>query len=731
MMQPNKPQKRFPLLEQHFRALIALLGLFTLVIVFTLSSRTDMEIARNKMQTSVNYIKAQCISYETIGLASETKSLMRVIQSVQQLNREIEADRQLREDAPLDTAALQRYATESYLTGVLLLNPDGTVQAASSFSHEALDETLANEQLLDCAAHPEKTYAVRIPCGEDAYIDLAAFGCTATGGILVGYYHTPAEYARSYNFSFQHLLSGYNVQRDGTLAIAQGDTIIASNDLDLLGHTVDEVASLYHLQQQDQLGQIVHVKTYFIGPHGSYGILDRGRNFYIYVVMPERLIFSTTPKNLLFTIVAYALAAILVLLVRYRMNRQYQEDQLRREQAYQEELKEAARKADAANRAKTQFLQRMSHDIRTPINGIRGMVEIGNYYADDLKKQAECRQKIWDSSGLLLELVNEVLDMGKLESGEVVLEERPFNIIELTREVSTVLEKQAASRGIQITYKEQNVAHPDLVGSPLHLKRLLMNILSNAVKYNKENGTITLTCRELRTEDDRVWIEFICADTGIGMSEEFQKHIFEPFTQENQNARSTYAGTGLGMSITKSLVDKMGGTITFESQQNVGTTYYITLPFRVDSRSADKPHADKPAATNTLDGMHLLLVEDNALNLEIAQFLLEKAGASVATAANGQEAVDAFTHSPAGTYDAILMDVMMPVMDGYEATRTIRALAQTTRPDAGSIPIIAMTANAFVEDRRRAYAAGMNEHLTKPLDSEKLVQVLAQYRRSH
>ena len=297
-------------------------------------------------------------------------------------------------------------------------------------------------------------------------------------------------------------------------------------------------------------------------------------------------------------------------------------------------------------------------------------------------------------------------------------------MVKLLTGLRDVLEKQAAGRGIKIICEDIALPHPELIGSPVHVKRLMMNIMSNAVKYNKDNGTITVTLQELRCEGGKAWIRFTCADTGIGMSEEFQKHIFEPFTQEALDARSTYGGTGLGMSITKSLVDKMDGTITFESKQGVGTTYVITLPFEINRDAEPQPGHEKSMDASTLQGMRVLLVEDNDLNLEIAQFLLENAGMKVTTARNGQQAVDTFAAAAPGSFDAILMDVMMPVMDGYEATRTIRRLDHL---DAGSIPILAMTANAFTEDRRRAYEAGMNEHLTKPLETELVLKALAKY----
>ena len=365
----------------------------------------------------------------------------------------------------------------------------------------------------------------------------------------------------------------------------------------------------------------------------------------------------------------------------------------------------------------------MSHDIRTPINGIRGMVEIGDRCPEDMARQADCRKKIWEASTLLLELVNEVLDMGKLESGEVVLESVPFDLHELMHEITDVLEKQAAERGIVLHREYGRLPHPRLVGSPLHVKRLLMNVLSNAIKYNRDKGRVMLDCFELSSNGDNVQICFVCADTGIGMSEEFQKRMFEPFTQENAGVRSVYGGTGLGMSITKSLVDKMGGTIGVESKQGVGTTYTITLPFAVDNTQAEEP-AQQQTDLTVLQGRRLLLAEDNALNMEIMEFLLNEVGVKVTKAADGQQAVEAFAASPVGGFDAILMDVMMPVRDGHEATRAIRAM---DRPDAKTIPIFAMTANAFTEDRLKALQAGMNEHLPKPIDPDALYRLLVKY----
>ena len=720
------------IIRYHYIVVCILMGLLVLGGVFVGSIQTDLNTAEKHFSDTISYIKEQCTGYDNLNLASETKSLMRVMENVQHLCSDIERERELDDSFVLDDAAVAQYLRSYTITGALLLTPEGKVECSAStdgltddpLTADELPQTLSRTTLLNVADHPQQVYAGRVELENGSYVDIAACARTDKRGVLVVYYHTTEEYARNYNLSYQNIVQGYSPQADGTIVVTRGDQIVASNDASLLGTSVDDMPVLAGLKTNGTDGKMLHVHTGWTGPGCAYGVIERGRNFYVYVFRPEAEVFDSTPRNMLFAVFVYAVILFLVQMLRWKTAQRYREQQLRREQEYQKQLKAEALKAEAANIAKTEFLQRMSHDIRTPINGIRGMVEIGDHYPEDTARQTECRRKIWEASTLLLELVNEVLDMGKLESGEIVLESCPFNVIELKDGIRQTMERAAAERGIMMTDRTE-VKHTTLIGSPLHLKRLLMNILSNAIKYNKDNGSIDLTCREVRSDGKIAWIEFICADTGIGMSEEFQKHLYEPFTQEHSDARTSYNGTGLGMAITKSLVEKMGGTIECRSKLGEGTTYCITIPFVIDSSAAPRVEetAVLPAATPA--GMHVLLAEDNELNIEIAVFVLENAGVTVTKAVNGQDALDQFAASAPGTFDAIIMDVMMPVMDGYQATRAIR---QLDRPDAGSIPILAMTANAFVEDRRRAYEAGMNEHLTKPLEPEVVLRTLAKYR---
>lgn len=396
----------------------------------------------------------------------------------------------------------------------------------------------------------------------------------------------------------------------------------------------------------------------------------------------------------------------------------------RTEIAYQEKLKKSAREAQIANQAKTDFLRRMSHDIRTPINGILGMIEIADNHPADIEKLQDCRLKIRQAAGTLLSMVSDILDMNKLESGTLEPESVPFDIFALLMEANHLTEMQAPAYGVTIHMKNPPFPVRRVIGSPTFLRRVLLNITSNALKYNRRGGRIDLSCDKIEIKGEKTFFTLSCADTGIGMSPSFQSRAFEPFTQESDTARTHYMGTGLGLSIVKEFVSKMGGTITLSSQKGVGTRFTITIPFTIDHASQEAETASQSPVS--LSGLHVLLVEDNELNREIALCLLEKEGMEITTCENGAEAVKAFRESPLGYYDLILMDIMMPVMDGYEASRRIRSLP---RRDASLIPIFAMTANAFQDDIEKSHQSGMNEHLTKPLHTKTMLSAIRKYVR--
>lgn len=396
----------------------------------------------------------------------------------------------------------------------------------------------------------------------------------------------------------------------------------------------------------------------------------------------------------------------------------------RAEIAYQEELKKSAREAQIANQAKTDFLRRMSHDIRTPINGILGMIEVADNHPTDIEKLKDCRHKIRQAAGTLLSMVSDILDMNKLESGMLEPESVPFDIWALLMEVNHLTEMQAPAYGVTVHVKNPPFPVRRVIGSPTFLRRVLLNIASNALKYNRRGGRIEFSCDKIELTGEKVYFTLTCADTGIGMSPSFQQRAFEPFTQESNTARTHYMGTGLGLSIVKEFISKMGGTITLSSQKDVGTRFTITIPFPIDHASQEAETASQSPVS--LSGLHVLLVEDNELNREIALCLLEKEGMEITTCENGAEAVKAFRESPLGYYDLILMDIMMPVMDGYEASRRIRSLP---RRDASLIPIFAMTANAFQDDIEKSHQSGMNEHLTKPLHTKTMLSAIRKYVR--
>ena len=389
------------------------------------------------------------------------------------------------------------------------------------------------------------------------------------------------------------------------------------------------------------------------------------------------------------------------------------------EKEYRERLDRLATEAIRANQSKNDFLRRMSHDIRTPINGIQGMVRIGEYYADDPEKQKECRKKILEASGYLLELVNDVLDMSKLDENLVIWKEEHFNMNSVMNEIVSMLSFQASEHSVTLTY-ESEIIHSSLYGGAGTLKRICANIIGNAIKYNKPNGNVDCSIKETRSDDQKAYFTIVCADTGIGMSEEFQKIMYEPFAQENPDFNSN-GSTGLGLAIVKKAIDLMGGDISVQSKIGEGTTFTINLPFAIDCDDRKETAARNVVSTKKLDKTTVLLVEDNDLNYEIAKFILETNGAKVLKASDGKQALDIFSESEEGEISVILMDVMMPVMDGISATAAIRSL---DRSDASVVPIIAMTANTYTDDIERVLTAGMNAFVEKPVDAEKLVDII-------
>ena len=708
----KKKEKRIQLLGGMIGICVAVVSLF----YFFHAEKTEAE---KRMVEIVNYVKVQCSTYTHYNESSESKSLLRAIESARQMSTNIKTEKE--NGGHLSRELLKENLQTLWVDGIIVLDTEGKTDCEYS-----TDESLANEItaylqkdiIMDFAGYEERSYSERFAREDGSYIDIAACARKDAPGIVAIYYYTPPEFARNYTLTIQGLLNGYSIQKDGTIIVADEGSVVASNDESLLEQSTTDNEVVQAMKKHTDSQHIYHLKK---EGTGCYGIMLKQRDYYIYAYLPDNEVFHNLPLSVISVIFLYFLMFSIFWLWTYRTNQIHQKKEQEKDEKYKAELLIAAKKAEAANEAKTEFLQRMSHDIRTPINGICGLVNMAEHYVDNMEKQTEYRTKVKEASNMLLELVNDVLDMSKLESGEIVLEEIPFNLSKISREVFVVIEQMAAEQNIQIKWEKKEITHRDLIGSPGYVKRVMMNILSNAMKYNRENGHIYISCIEIPSGQPEMTImEFVCRDTGIGMAEEFQKHIFEPFAQEHSGSRTKFAGTGLGMPIAKKLIEKMGGTITFESVEGVGTTFVIRVPFRIDTDRNSKVETGEKTEVS-IRGLHILLAEDNELNMEIAEFMLQNEGAEVTKAWDGQEAVKIFEKSRSGEFDVILMDIMMPVMNGYEAAKMIRSL---DREDAKAIPIIAMTANAFTEDRLRAKEAGMDEHVAKPVDVELLIKVI-------
>ena len=706
--------------EKRLQLFGALIGICVAVVSLFYFFHAEKAEAEKRMVEIVNYVKVQCSTYTHYNESTESKSLLRAIESARQMSTNIKTEKE--NGGHLSREFLKENLQTLWVDGIIVLDTAGKTDCEYSTDESLTDEItkyLQKDIIMDFVGYEERSYSERFAREDGSYIDIAACARKDAPGIVAIYYYTPPEFARNYTLTMQGLLNGYSIQKDGTIIVADEGIVVASNDESLLGQNTTDNEVVQAMKKHTDSQHIHHLKNEGIG---CYGIMLKQRDYYIYAYLPDTEVFHNLPLSVISVIFLYFLMFSIFWFWTYRTNLTHRKLEREKDEKYKEELLIAAKKAEAANRAKTEFLQRMSHDLWTPINGICGMVNMADHYADDIEKQKEYRTKVKEASNLLLELVNDVLDMSKLESGEIVLEEVPFNLSSISEEVLVVIEQMAAEQNIRIMWEKKEIIHRNFIGSPGYVKRVMMNILSNAVKYNRENGHVYISCMEIPSEQpEMTMMEFVCRDTGVGMADEFQKHIFEPFAQEHAGSRTKFAGTGLGMPITKKLVEKMGGTITFESKKGIGTTFVIRVPFKIDMDSDKGKEQTDVSDEKSIKGLHILLTEDNELNMEIAEFMLQNEGADVEKAWNGQEAVELFKKSEPGEFDVILMDIMMPVMNGYEAAKMIRSLE---REDAKKVPIIAMTANAFTEDRIRAKEAEMDEHVAKPVDVELLIKVI-------
>lgn len=702
--------------------LIVLLGIALSVVAGMMSYGYTTAQAEQRFADVVDYVATQSLSYEAFNNAYVTKNLIRVMEIAGEVARTIERD------GSVDNATLKQYADQFNVSALIVTDASGNLVSESStdgVGYESLAAYLKEAPVLEVASHPLKSYTARITLADDSVADIGCVSRQDGEGIVIAVRHQSAKAVASNTLKLQSLLDGYETIDSGNIVIENDAKVVATNAVE------PTTSGAFVLPATDATivdgikKRCLAGRVSLVNANGEWylGTFGKARQFYVYTYTSARRYFETVAVVVASVLVLYGGAIAATALARRHAERQRLTDLLLQERDYGDKLAKAAREASSANSAKTEFLRRMSHDLRTPINGIRGMVEVGDANADDLQKQTECRSKIWTASGLLLDLANEALDMSRLESGQVDLDLVPTNLVVLNREVCDILERQAEERLVTIICDQQTLDHPYARVSATHLKRLLVNIAGNAVKYSRRGGYVRLACREVEPVDGVPIYEYTIADNGIGMSERFQQHLYEPFSREEQRVEGASSGTGLGAPIAKQLVELMGGTMSFTSTLGQGTTFTIRLPFEQCKRS-EIPQAVRVDAVDVdaVRGLRVLLVEDNELNAEIAQFTLDRAGAIVTHVKDGESAVETFAASAPHEYDVVLMDIMMPGIDGLEATRQIRALE---REDAATTPIIAVSANAFAEDRRLSREAGMDAHLSKPVSSRELVEALA------
>jgi|GEM_PF-366599 len=767
-------------------------GVLLFSLVFVASKHQDELDCKERLVTTFEFFKTQTSAYSKYNDTAVAKSLVRESAAVHALERDCALD--------ASEAELRQYAETLWMTGVALLDPTGSLiseYTEDGVGYEAIRDGLSEIASLGLVDAPDKTYVKRVALRDGSFVDVALHAFSTGDGILLAYRHTKEAFAQKSVLSVQTLLDGYDMNTVGTFLLVRSNVVEASNDPAMIGVDVTSHAMLRGIRATNQSEKL----TYVLDGRGAkyYGMYTHGRDFVLYAYVPARNIYRSMMPNLAAMLILYSVMLAVVQGLRWNAEQKYRQREAAAEHAYKEalekknhELEIAVQQEAAANRAKRDFLFNMSHDIRTPMNAIIGYTTLAETNLTQPAKVADYLRKISTASQHLLSLINDVLDMSRIESGRVVLEQKPVHLPTLVQDVQDIIQSNVTAKGLSFAVDLAGVRDEDVMADPLRLQRILLNILSNAVKFTPSGGSITLRVVEKSGADETLPAspdgraaggvsegaggsisvgpagpgsngadesmpasldgraaggvsegaggsrsmgpagpgsngepvrygdyEFYVRDTGIGMSAEYQKHIFDQFSREETSTVSKTEGTGLGMPITKRLVEMMDGSIDLLSVQGQGTefTVHLRLPL------CGAPKQETPVADPEFAGMRLLVVEDNELNMEITTTVLEEAGFVVEQAVNGQAALEKIATAVPGQYALVLMDIQMPVMDGYEATRRIRALPD---PAKAQIPIVAMTANAFAEDRENALAAGMNEHIAKPFDIHTLLWKLAE-----
>ncbi len=693
-------------------------GIVTLGIVFGLSWHVDMHNCERNLNSKIEFLKEQSASYLKYNDIAIAKGLVREATAARSLT-DVAAD--------VSEAELKEYADELWLTGITVLDSQGNLiceYIEDGIGYEQLKSDTKLESLLAVISYPQKTYVQRVDLTDGSYADLAAHSCADESCVILAYRHTKEEFSKKAILSVQTPLDGYDVDAVGTILIVEGNRVEASNDTEQIGKDVSENKIIQTIRSSNHSGKLISVTE---GMQRFYGLYSRGRDYSFYAYMPAGQVNNITVFSVAIAAIAYILVVVLIQRLRLNSEKKLRLEKEEAEHAYKESLEqknaelEAAIKNEAeANRAKREFLFNMTHDIRTPMNAIIGFTSLARQHISEQSRVEEYLKKIYDSSQHLLSIINDILDMSRIESGSVKLDEKPVHLPDLVENIENIIRVGAENKHISFTVDTTGAKDEDVMADALRLNQILINILSNSVKFTPEGGVISL--RVLQKDGAPYGFadfEFHIKDNGIGMSKDFQKHIFEQFARERTSTVSKTQGTGLGMAITKNFVDMMGGTIELESEQGKGTEFIVSLRFATVEKAAEKKDCTVQKAD--FSGKKILVVEDNELNLEISATILREAGFDVDTAESGKAALEKVEQAPAGRYDLILMDIQMPEMDGYETTRRIRALADKEKAE---IPIVATPANAFDEVRKKVLDAGMNAHIPKPLDVQKLFEVM-------
>ena len=841
-----------------------IIGVLLMAGIVFLSGWRALRAAEKRFCQTLEFVKSQSTSFEKYNDTITAKALRRTAVAVHQLAQDPALDLS-------DPQCLNRQAEKLWLTGISVLAPDGTLLCESTtngIGYDRFGDQLKNDAVLDVFSYPRKTYVKRVLLEDGSAVDVAAHRAESTELLLLAYRYTPAEFVEETALSIQSVLDGYSAETSGTLFIVQNNQVIASNRPELIGQDVADSSLVQGIRKAGTAETLIHTHDWN-GSGCYFGMYCHGRSFDLYAYTDEKSVFRESLSSILMALVGYILLVMILWVLRRRSVQEMEQQKKEQEKKYQAQLEEQNRKLEialqhegAANRAKREFLFNMSHDIRTPMNAIIGFTSLAATHIDHKEQVLDYLKKISTSSQHLLSLINDVLDMSRIESGKVKIEEKAVHLPDLVHDVRSIIQPNVSAKRLSLFIDTMDVENEDIITDPLRLNQILLNIVSNAIKFTPTGGMISIRIAQKNgAPKGRGCYEFRIKDNGIGMSKEFQKHIFEAFSREENSTVSGIQGTGLGMSITKNIVDLMGGTIAIESAPGKGSEFIVDLCFALsgqkvepkqipqleglralvadddtdtclsvstmlskigmrpewtisgkeavirtryaleqgdefnvyiidwlipdmngievvrqirkvigkscpiiiltaydwadveeEARAAgvtafcEKPlflselrrvlaepfgaaPAHEPSQPDAADlkGKKLLLVEDNALNRELAQEILKEAGFAVDTAEDGEIAVQKMRQAAPGQYDLILMDIQMPKMDGYEATRQIRAL-----PDAAKagIPIFAMTANAFEEDRQNALEAGMDGHIAKPLDIPHLLHVLAEVLRS-